>query len=359
MIIYSHKLANYINHKIIQQILLGPKYEIKGSFRRKATYITDIDVINTVYPNINSSNIYDKLVAIINKLKSNPNIIIGQITCGTDDRFKLEEYDIEKINKIINLINLDDKTKIESIMINNNIDNQEKLFNINEIIWSNYKPRWTIDEIFANKKILSDNSTIAFTDQLNNNSSLLIEYYVYLYGIPIGIDIFVKYAECDEYKVYASAGEYYMKLSHYKKEYYYMLFPLRLYFRDKKQIPIQTEINNIIEQTYGLYKQLLTFIQTYNHLSNLKLLTYDAARSIVKYVIYHVPKLKDVSEKSLSIIKNINLKLDSDAMNTWKNDLSVCYDSIESDLHLSAKPIYEKYLLMVDPIDINKVSYKN
>ena len=358
MIIYSHKLANYIIHKVIPNLLIGPKYEIKGSFRRKATYITDIDIINTTYPEISHNNIYQTIVKLFSKLKNNPNIIIGQISCGVDDRFKLEKYDDNKIDDIINLVKNDDKLRIQSVL-SERTSSDEKLFKINEIIWNYYKPRWTVEEILSNKKILFDNSRIIFCEQIKKNASMLIEYYIYLHGIPIGVDVFVKYSECDEYKVYSSSGEYYMKLSHYKKEYYYMLFPLRLYFRNKKQIIIQKEINDIIENTYGLYKQLLTFIQVYNNLFRLKLLSYDAARSITKYVIYHVPKLKDVSKKSLLIIKNININTEKNSVNIWADNLSQCYDSIEMDLHLSAKTIYLKYLSMVDSQDLDKVRYQN
>lgn len=357
MIIYSQKLAHYIRKKVINNIVIGNKYEIKGSFRRHATYITDIDIVNTVYPEYTASNIYDTIIRHINTISELHHIFIGQITCGTDDRFKLDTYDAPKINNIIKLLDKQTANKIESI--NESVaDSDEKLFLINEIIWSNYKPRWSTTEIISNKKILSDGSELIFTEQIKKNASILIEYYIYIHGIPIGIDTFVKYSDIDVKSIYKSAADYYLKLSFYKKEYYYMLFPLRLYFRDIGKKQIQSEINNIIENTYGLYKQLLTFIQTYNHLSKINMLTYNAARSIVKYIAYYTIKLPNVSDTTIAYVKNIDLNLTgSIAIKSWGAFLTDIYDKIELDLHSSAKPMYEKYLSMVPLEDLRKVTY--
>jgi hypothetical protein len=55
----------FIRKKILLKILLIPeKYIIKGSFRIKIPYVTNIDVIREVYPEINENNIYEKILLL-------------------------------------------------------------------------------------------------------------------------------------------------------------------------------------------------------------------------------------------------------------------------------------------------------
>src|SRR5277367_3613824 len=101
MLIYSYKLEKYIMGKFFHKILLLPNsYVIKGSFRRKIPYITDIDIVNKVYPVINRGTIYQRLIDLVNVVHQDDDIIMVQITCGTDGRFKVTDANPKEISQI-------------------------------------------------------------------------------------------------------------------------------------------------------------------------------------------------------------------------------------------------------------------
>src|SRR5437762_1886822 len=118
MLIYTYKLEKYIKNKIFRTILLAPdKYTIKGSFRRKIPYVTDIDVVNEVYPEINRTNIYLHLKKLVeNVLSQKDRIILAYAKCGVDERFKLKNGTDEEIYWIKPLLTPEEIDNINTVM---------------------------------------------------------------------------------------------------------------------------------------------------------------------------------------------------------------------------------------------------
>ena len=129
MLIFSYKLENYIKKKLFRQILLLPsKYDVKGSFRRRIPYITDIDVVNEVYPQINECNIYGELVKLINRILADKNIILVYVTCGVDQRFKIVTGSDIELASMRLLLCGDDAEKFDIVVEQYKNDLDKKLF---------------------------------------------------------------------------------------------------------------------------------------------------------------------------------------------------------------------------------------
>src|SRR5579872_700189 len=91
MLIFTYKLDQFINHKILPEILLSPNYKIVGSFGQKRPYITNIEVINYL-DDMTKPEVY-QLVSNLIRLGGSPNRIrLVYITCGFNykDRSKLQ-----------------------------------------------------------------------------------------------------------------------------------------------------------------------------------------------------------------------------------------------------------------------------
>ncbi|AYV85456.1 MAG: hypothetical protein Satyrvirus17_16 [Satyrvirus sp.] len=102
MLLFTPRLRKYIENRIFPKILIVPdKYYFEGDFKNEDPYITDIDVINDMYPEINKNNIYENISKLINELGSLTNIILVYIRLG--DHF-LDPKNIPK-KKILMLEN--------------------------------------------------------------------------------------------------------------------------------------------------------------------------------------------------------------------------------------------------------------
>ena len=355
MLIYSENLEKFIKNDVMPQILISDDpnkpetYNFKGSFKRKIPYVTDVDVISMVYPDINKDNIYPKLVELIERVRKSKDIIIISLTCGKDQRFILNDCSDEEIQKILPLMDDDKQTEIKKIS-NRYQDPNEKLFYCNEIVWEFYKIRWTPEEVINNKKILPGGLIKKFTDAIKEEATILIKYYVMYQEYPIGIDIVFVYDKYDMVNAYNSAAIYQLKHANYAKEYYFMLFPFKYYFRHNKKI--SNEITYIIENKYGMYKQLLVLIDTYRLLYATGNLNSKVASNIMWEIVDDAYKLPDFKSNIMNMItrlageKNLDYKLKQ-----WDLLLEQLYKAVNNTVNFLTKKYFFKYLNMVPAND--------
>lgn len=344
MLIFTYKLCKYIKSVLIPKLLLNPsRYAIKGSFRRKIPYITDIDIVSNTYPEINQDNLYQKLVELIVSIKDDfPDIILTTITCGTDERFKFTEYDDDKIKEIKKLINPSNALVIDHIL-NKYSDESKRLFFINEIIWNHYKLRWTPDEVEKNEKILPGNKIVHFTDIISDECTLLMQYYVRVNSYYINFDVVNNYKKCSV--DYVALTDYQIKYANYYNEYYYMLFPFRYYFKSDKKI--RDRLEYIIEKKFGLYKQLMVQIGNYHDLFKNNHLNDEIASSIIKNIINDSKYLPSFKSNCIKKIKEISLENSPDKIEKWNTALNVLYDEINMTVNTLAKKYFFEFLKLI------------
>lgn len=356
MLIFTYKLEKYIKNKILPRILLLPnKYIIKGSFRRKVPYVTDIDIVSNVYPTINRTNIYEKIIKLLTDLMKpeNSDIIVLYITCGIDERFDLGEDADEKINEIKKLLTDEEQNEVD-VIIDKYADNpNKKLFYLNEFVWKFYKLRWTPREVLDGIKKLRGGIEVNFKEIVEQNSVLLLQYFVKIGSYPIGIDTVVIYGDLDLKTVYRKAADYQVKLANYGKEYYFMLFPLKYYFRDDKKI--SQELDDILEKKFGLYKQLMVRIDTYTMLYGTGNLTIKTAVGIVTSILNDIKKLPGFTSNIADKIREVSMDNPPDKkMADWNTLLDVLYDEINTMVNMESKKYFFKYLEMVPKEERNK-----
>jgi len=350
MLIYSYKLEKYILCHFFPKILLDPNsYIIKGSFKRKIPYITDIDVVNKVYPKITKSNIYPKIIELINRVYGDNDIIIVQITCGTDDRFKVTTADEIEVKRIRDLLNGDEQIELDRILMEYQSDPEKKVFYLNELIWPLYKLRWTPYQLLNNSMELRGDHRISFEEVVENASSILIQYYLKIGTNLLGIDVVIQYEDItDSKQAYEAAAKYYLKLSNYKKEYYYMLFPLKNYFKSN-QNEVYSELEDVIEKKMGLYKQLMVRIDAYRILYITNNLDLNTAKNIILNLIRDVSKLPNCNcENIISKLQDIsNHPNPRHKMDQWNVLLGTLYDQINNAASIAAKQYFYNYLNMI------------
>lgn len=359
MLIYTHKLEKYIRKKIFPKVLIVPnKYSIKGSFRRKIPYITDIDVVNEIYPEINENNIYDKLLHLIGNIKnSKPEIILTYITCGVDERFNIETASNEELDRIRPLLDTDDTKKLDLIIKKYENHQDKRKFYVNELVWKYYKLRWTPKNVINNKMKLAGNLIIKFTDIVKKYSSVLLQFYVKIGSYPLGIDVIANYKPIDMTKAYQCAAEYQLKLANYGREYYFMLFPFKFLFRNDKKI--RQELEDLIEKKFGLYKQLMVRIDTFHTLHETGNLDIGTASSIITSIIKDIEYLPDFQSNIISKIKEISIDNPSDIkIKMWDTLLDVLYDELNSSVNFKCKDYFYHYLKMV-PNDLKSKYFLN
>ena len=353
MLLYSAKLNAYVRNKILIKILLTNNYKIKGSFRRKVPYITDIDLTNQVYPTISKSDLYQKILDCIMHLPHN--IIFLQISCGTDERFKHQTESFSQyITRIRDLLPDEKKKQLDSILIDTK-DITKREFLINELIWDFYKIRFLRDEVFNNRKVLSGGMNVSLTDMIDKNNYLLLQYTAIIQGYPVGIDMAIYYEKTDESLIYQSARKYYYYLANYQKEYYFLLFPLRVYFSTRNR-SIYDELNNIIEKDFGGYKQLCVRIEQYTALYKTNNLQIDLATIIVKRILEDTLNLTRFKSQSLKKITHTAMYSPIDnRIEEWNNGLDELYKDLNSFMNTNCEKYFDHYLNLVDEKDRSNI----
>lgn len=356
MLLYSEKMDRYVKYKLFPKILLDPKkYFIKGSFRRKIPFVTDIDVVNQVYPEINDKNIYQEICNLIESLKTEPNIVLLYVSCGVDERFRIKDGDDAELDKLKMLLDDKDAKEFEDIVEKYEGDSGRKIFFVTEIIWKYYKIHWSPDEVLENKKKLVGDVNVKFTDMVDLNNSLLLKYYVKIETYPIGIDVVVNYKPFNPLEAYKNAADYQLRLANYSKEYYYMLFPFRYYFKDDKLL--SRELENLIERKFGLYKQLMTRIDTYHTLYDYNNLDIKTASAIVTSIVKDTTRLPDFQSKVVDEITEVSRNNDPKSkMEKWYVLLVYLYNDINKAVNDKAEEYFYHYLDKI-PEDKKKEYY--
>lgn len=367
MLVFSYKLEKYIKHKILPKMLLDVKnYSIKGSFRRKIPYVTDIDVVNIVYPTYNRSNIQEAILKLIDSLNesSNQNIILLSMLCGNDNRFILKSCEQCEIDRIKKLLGIRDQEKIDLILKKYHDDLNRKMFYLLELLRPMYKLKWKKSDIMRGE-IDHYGINFKFSNVLSKNTSILLQYYVKINSDILGIDIVINYEPMNMEKAYQEAADYQIKLANYSDEYYYMMFPFRYYFRNKPDI--RQEIEDIIEKKFGIYKQIMVRIDTYDRLYRSEMLDYQTASNIVKNLISAIQRLPgnpnlpiNNFSNILNQLKNVYGEPDENLrIIHWSILMNIVYDEINITLSAISKPYFFKYLEMVDEADRSKFYLQN
>jgi len=352
MFIFSKKLEKYIKHIIIPKVLIVPgKYELKGSFRRKIPYVTDVDLVNYAENDISKDKIYERLIELINSLPNNVTFLL--LTCGTDNRFKLTDASRGELSGIMNLLSRSRREELTMIAEKYANDPIKRLFFANEIIWSLYKIRWNKEEIISNKKILPGDVEIKLTDTIKNHGLMVIQYSVLVGNYPLGIDVAVYYSKDAGLDVYQNARDYHLKLSNFKAEYYYMLFPFRFYFKDKPEL--YQELNDLIEKKYGLYKQLTVRIDNYHLLYLTGVLTIKTATYIVLSIVKDIKNLPDfktnLEDKIIATSRSTSSEF---KIREWDILLEILYDELNKTVNTLSKKYFYKYLELIPESERNK-----
>lgn len=359
MLIYTYKLDNYVRKKILPKILLVPnKYIFKGSFKRRMPYITDIDIINNASPEINNKNVYDEILKLLDSINNEKDIILVWITCGTDDRFKINMNSDKQLDQIRDLLDESELKNFDEVLEKYSDNNDKKFFYINELIWEKYKIRWTPTEIQNNKKFLPGNLMIKFSDVCTRNNFLL-QYFIKIQWYWVGFDVITNYIPTNLSRGYHDVEEYQLKLSNYAKDYYYMLFPLRTYYY-KIDTNISKELETIIDKKFGLYKQLMVQINNYQTLYKTNNLNINMAKEIVTNIIRDI-KYLPVEFKSNTIIE-IQKVSENNAPNVkmekWAILLNILLEELNATVNEITKPYFFKYLEKL-PEDMQNRYYYN
>lgn len=348
MLIYTYKLEQYILHKILPKILIGPRYKLKGSFKRKVPYVRDIDIVNYVFPETNKSNVKDAIIKLIASLEEQDNIKLLYVTCGVDDRFQLNIDSRVEIDKLKKLLKEDEIEEVDRIVKKYQNEPEKKLFYINEEFRNCYKLRWEPKCIIQNKLKRRGGVEFTFDSVIDNNCSLTLKYYINIKSIPIGFDVAVYYEKVNCVGMYENETKRTLKVSNYQKDYYYMLFPFRYYFRDNKKIT--AELANRIEQKFGLYKQIMVRIETFKMLFDTKNLDIKMATNIVTSIIQSIEANIPAVAKSNTINmikKTASNNTPKTKINEWNIQLQVLKDELLQIANAGSKEYYFKLLELV------------
>ena len=351
MLIFTYKLEKYIKTVIFPKILLIPNnYMIKGSFRRRIPYITDIDIVNNVYQSINETNIYEKIIELINRLQDDKsNIILVYISCGVDERFQILTGSDEELNNIKSLLTVPDAKDFDLILEKYANDTDKKMFYITEIIWKYYKLRWTPKDVLNNQMVLQGGIIVKFTDMIAINTTVLLQYYVKIESQPVGFDVVINYKQVEMKASYQLAADYQLKFANYSKEYYYMLFPFKYCFRDNKKIV--EELEYLIEKKFGLFKQLMVRIDTYHTLFKTNNLDIATAANIIISISKDTQHLPTFTSNIIDKIREVAINNPPEIkMKLWDTLLSVLYSEINDTANGLAKNYFYKFLNLL-PID--------
>lgn len=348
MLIYSYNLEKYILNRFFNKLLLLPNsYTIKGSFRRKIPYVTDIDIVNKIYPTIDKSSIYKKLIDLIDVVQRDDDIILVQITCGIDERFKITDASEDEINNIKKLLKPDEIIEVNKILEKHKDNTEKKIFFLNELIWPLYKLRWSPYQVLNNSMELRGNVRISFEETVEMNAILLLQYYIKIKNELVGVDVAVYYEPYKDTVSYEEAAKYYLKLSNYNKEYYYMLFPLKNYFKihDNKTA---SELNDLIEKQMGLYKQLMVRIDAYRILYVTNNLSIETAKNIIINLLRDVPKLREFTTNILSKMRDVAENNPPEVKKEqWYILVNILYDQINNEASRIAKNHFDRYFNMI------------
>lgn len=337
MLIFTHRICNYIQKKIIPYLIINNNYIIDDDFIKKKPYITKINICNYIYE---TEYIYNAIINLLHNLDDYNNyhkvkIYFINIICGHNDIFNISN--VNELYEIQKYLNDDDIQKI------NNLDknNVNYITFVNDIIKKYYEIKWSKKEIIENCKSLINNINITFSDVLNHNTFLKIQYFILLDTYPIYFNVKLFYNH------HILKNNICIKHKKLTKNYYNMLFYLNFYFKEYDK-QIYEEIEYIIKIKYGFYRQLIKRIDIYKLLYENNTLNIHVAKLIIIGIILDLSKhTKFVSNitkylKEISINNTPNIKISQ-----WYNLLIILQNEIKSFLSYETRELYFKYLNMI------------
>ena len=369
MIIYEKSLANYVEKLIIPNLLLANcGYNLKGTFKRKAPYVTDIDIFARMcLEKVNDGNIYELVTKKIDYLSNTKfkffELIVAYVTCGNDNRFSIGDEYTKDIERIIDLVDDNDKIKINNILEKYSNDQRALIYHVRDVIWDKYyKLRWTVEEIKNNEKDVAGNIQVTLTDILKENSMINTKYYVTIKNDVVGFDVLTPYKRFKPSPtLQRDLTEFYVNQSNYSNEVYYMLFPLRRYFFDKDE-KLYKKIDDIIEKDYGIYKQIMVNIDSYHDMYCLKILTTSFAVKLYLSIMGAIGTIINDGFRSETYDKLKEIPPNRETVSTdihkWARLFAFLYRDIDIYLNKHVCGVYNKFLLKVPENDRPNVYLK-
>jgi hypothetical protein len=336
---------------------LPDEYVIKGSFSRKAPYVTDVDIVSDISGKIDEDKIYTKLLELIKKFSfdNDGDTLLVRITCGYDEKFYLKTGDQNEMDAIKKLLTPSEVDRFDAIMMKYHDDETKMIFYLNQMMWEWYRLRWSPHEIRDNEKILKGGDKITFTETFQKNKIFILQYFIRVGSYPIGFDVIIYYKEFDVANMYKIAAIRDQLEANYNKEYFCMLYVVRYYFR--KDRTTWHAINDLIEKKYGIYKQFCSRIKTYTRLYETKYLTFKTAIIIVNGIMNDIHYLSDLDTNIIDKIKMVSDdKTDKiTKMNNWYTLLKILGEEIFYMLNVQAKDTFYEYFNKIPQQDRHEI----
>jgi hypothetical protein len=348
MLIYSKNLYEYVIDKVIPKLIITDNFELKGSFKRRSPYVTDIDVVNDAYPSVTKKSIYAELLKLIKRLDDYPQIILINVTCGIDKRFDLKSGSEDELKEITPLLTDHEITAIDFLRIKYANDTERYLFYLRKLLKPLRKLRWTSEEVVSGKKLVRGDLIFDISQILKQNKNLIIKYAVPLEGYMVGFDVAVYYDEVDSQEIYRDARQRHLKDASYNKQYYKLLLDLKGYFYEDKET--RFDIDNITQKKLGLYKQQIARLELYDELYRYGQLTIKIAKAMLVKLIQDLAKLSKFKSNAIYQIKKIaiNAQLNAEQrLESWHVIIETLIEELKLQVNMLAKPYYEYYVAKI------------
>ncbi len=316
MLIFTHSLKSHIKKNVLPILLMNSdKYIIKGSFKDKIPYVTNIIVENFVFPEIDKTNIYDNLFELIIRIKKHKKIILANIICGIDERFEIKSGTDDEFERIKKFIDQKDIDNFEALLQMYHHDKNKKIFYANKLLKKYQEMYWQPELGFHRVldgivKINENNAQKNFIDVLHNNSIVILQYYINIGSYPLNITLIINYGT--------------LKNADHRK---HCLMSQNL---DK--------VNRDIEKKFGLHRQIMARIESYSVLYYTGNLDIGMATTIIVGLIKDLHKIPDFDCGIIEKIKKVAINNPPDIkMSSWNTILAVLYENIDTYLNITIK----------------------
>jgi len=253
-LIYDDKLNKYITNEI-KHIIIGNDYKIGGSFGR-VKYITDIDITN----NVPREGLYDKIINIINNLPNNIKFLYASI--GSK-------------HNIGDLVDVNDSGDIV-VKFDTNLQGCELLKSLRT-----GKMRWLYDDIVKGEKYMDDDYSNKYdiNSAIDNGNIPPIMHFLIDYDDSFVIaDVALKYTNITPIHQ-LNYGEI---MKYCNKEYFYILKDIGKYTKNNN---MRREINSIINEKYGNFKQIMMQIYYIKFMIEHNINSGDTIHKYIKHVL--------------------------------------------------------------------------
>lgn len=349
MLLYDSKIFGYVKYKILPKLLLVPeKYRITGSFARGTPYITDIDLNNIVYPLVNKTNIYSKILELFKKFggKACEDIFVVAARCGEDKRFFFTDNFKKDIERFKSLLDESQISDIETIIKKNGNNDEKNKWQIGDYLKKIRNIYWYTDEVLVGEKILPGGVIVNLSELLNVNTHVIVHAFARIGICPIDFDLNFIYDQSYNTDTFKADIADSIKTKEteflYSDNYFNKLFFIRNKIRVTKNKDY-LELENYMEKKYGLYKQLMHRIKNYFSLKKINMLCDNYATGIIHYILYAVKYLPDFYSNTPELMKN-ELKKKSNVNQL----LGILYDEIYENISKLSKEIFLEYVKKIE-----------